>query len=88
MEATNTCSPPKVNNNYQEIPDVPPLSDPHHFRQTQDWTAGGANDNLAVYVRDASTMTTENSGTGVSSAFAITEPTQRRICTSYMNKYI
>ena len=60
MEANNAHFPPEVNNNYQDIPHVSPLPDLHHFQQSEDWTSGGANDNLAVDVKNVSAMTTEN----------------------------
>ena len=68
MEANNAHY-----NNYQDIPDVSPLPDLHHFQHTQEWTGSGADDNLAVDVREASAMTTGNSGASVSSTIAKTE---------------
>ena len=89
MEANNAHFPPKVNNkNYQDIPDVPPLPDLHHFQQTQEWTHFGADDNLSIDVRDASAMTTGNSGGSVSSTIAKTELMIQKIRISYMNKCI
>ena len=56
---------------------VPPLPDLHHFQQTEDSTGSGSNDNLAVDVRNASAMTTENSGASDSFTVAKNKANQK-----------